>query len=246
MASKSNVLVFKIFFLLIYFLVACTKQKTESRRDIRDYFLPLAALKGEGLVYEYQAVGNDSLPPVFWHHKLLETDSGVYVISDHYDLNKHEPTQRVVEEIVENGVRLKEYYFFNYDNNQKQRTEKATIKTANVFPFSVGANSGFLVTELTFRDFENEELLMAHVRNKQFEKDTTVEYDGQMIECVKFFNKELIEYQYPQGEQFSYNGKKIELFGKHIGLLYYQQHIGSHTFLTYRLAAQHPASAFFQ
>lgn len=240
MKYKKNI----TFFILHAFIVMlwqCTS--STPRRDIRAYYYPFKELRGSGLVYEYRPVGNDSLPPEYWRHVFEETDSGEFLVSNFYNA-KLENTQQITEEVVGNGTIFKECLFFGKDTNGMAKVERATIKSANAFPFELSQKSGILISELEFHDFEQPELRMVRVRNKQFMQDTTYQYKGKTLDAVVFFDKDLIEYHFPQRELLSYEGQKIETYARGIGLAHYRQRLGGHTFLEYALAARYPFPEF--
>jgi hypothetical protein len=80
---NQNIIRLFLFLFAVVAMSAC-KKKTDHI-DISDFYYPADRLTEHGLVYEYHAVNNDSLPPEYWYFRSLQTDTALYLTGTYYD-----------------------------------------------------------------------------------------------------------------------------------------------------------------
>ena len=164
----------------------------DGHRDIRDYYFPLKGLT-EGLVYEYQPVSEDSLPPVYWYYRsFLQKDSN-YFTSTYYE-NDLIPLQFTREEVVSNGMLLQDINLYLRDTLDQQLRIPGEILSGSVFPFSVKEDGGIFLYKVRF-EFPNEQNYATTViKNRYYIGDSTYTFAGKDYPAVVFDVKELVEH----------------------------------------------------
>ena len=81
---RTNLLVVSMLFLMIFMMGMSCEDSLDAKRNIESYYYPVDALEAP-LVYEYQAVNSEELPPEYWYHKTVETDTAYYFTGTYYD-----------------------------------------------------------------------------------------------------------------------------------------------------------------
>ncbi len=235
MCEKNN---FFVFLLFIFFGLTYNCQLDKVKK-IESYYYPIEELK-EGLVYEYRSVKDDSIAPFYWYHITSQKDDSTYLASNYYD-HDFSNTQLSIEQILSDGVILKDYYWFDKLPNGKAIRQKATIRNKNIFPFNVNiSKKGFLISELSFKAPSDSLLTTNLVRNRQYVQDTIFTYQGKSYDCVLFFVKELIEYDHKEDGFREYEASMIEFYARGIGLVYFQKKVEEEILLEYRLVDRFP------
>lgn len=205
-------------------LLACNPT---NRKDIRAYYFPLKELT-QGLVYEYQAVEQDSLSPAFWYYRSFIQDEGIYLTGTYYEYDLI-PLQLVREEMVSNGMLLEDLFLYLPDSSGRQQRVAAKVLAGNVFPFSVSDSSGVFLYKVEF-DLSNEMgSTTTLIKNRRYLGETTYEFQGKTYDAVRFEVRELIEDRSATEGSIEpqFNGE--EIYAKGLGLVYYRKNLGGQT-----------------
>ncbi len=228
--SRFFLLKFILYFLFFY-LSACNN--IPGKRDIKAYYFPLEDLK-EGKIYEYQAVGTDSIAPFYWHFQTVQKGENTYLISQYFDHN-FRLQQFTKEEIVKNGTLLTDFFLYAVDTITGQQVQyPVNIEANNAFPFEVGDSTGTFLFKLYWTDYLNPNQKIRLIRNRYFMGDATYSFNGKEIDCVRFYTKELLEIEEEGFQELQYDG--IELYAKNIGLIYFKKEIAKNIVQEYELA----------
>ncbi|MBK9018266.1 MAG: hypothetical protein IPM82_31805 [Saprospiraceae bacterium] len=155
---------------LVAIFAAC-KNETNGLRNIEAYYYPLSDLQ-DGKVYEYEPLGDESDPPVYWYYKSMAQGGTAYLLGTSYGPT-FSPDQFVREERVHNGILLSDFYVYETDAEGKSQQIQAEIMAANVFPFEVKPLGSVVLTSLHWRPLGDTSSITL-VRNRQFDSDTTI------------------------------------------------------------------------
>lgn len=230
--TRSTVLCLPV--LLILCSIACNPS---GRKDIRDYYFPLKKLT-EGLVYEYRAIGQDSLSPAYWYYRSFLQDEGIYLTGTYYEYDL-DPLQLVREELVSNGMLLQDLFIYIPDSSGRQQRLAAEVLAGNVFPFSVSDSSGVFLYKVRF-EFPNE---MGNtttlIKNRRYLGDTTYSVNGESYDAVRFQVRELVEDQSLTDGTVEPQFDGEEIYAKGIGLVYYRKNLGAQS-IAYELKDRYP------
>jgi len=193
---------------------------TDQTRNIQSYYLPLDEIK-DGLVYEYQAVNNDSLAPFYWYFRLTEKPDRTILTSTYYDYS-FTVQQLSNEEIVSTGVILDDLFLYATDTlTGKQQQNPVRVEWDNAFPFEVTDSTNAYLYKIYWTELENPSQKVRLIRNRHFMGDAVYRYKGKKIDCVRFLIKELIEVEEEGFQELQFQG--VELYAKNIGLVYYKK-----------------------
>lgn len=217
------------FFPALLFIVSCNGSKG-SVRNVESFYFPLNQLS-EGKIYEYHSTGNESDPPIYWHYKSEKIGESEYLTGTSYG-PAMTPDQYVKEEKVANGMLLQDFITFEKDENGKAQPVKANVVNPNVFSFGVKKHGSVVVTTIKWTALDGS----AHytfVRNRQFETDTTVNFNGKNIQAVKFNIIELIDQEEQGHLELEYGG--TEIYARGIGLFAFSKDISEGWQMQYQL-----------
>jgi hypothetical protein len=227
------------FLWILVFQLACGNG--EVKKNIRDYYYPLEALK-QPKVYEYQAINNDSLGAEYWYFKTHETDTATYFTGNNFNRN-FEVGQFSSEKVVKNGTIQKDYVLFTYDSLGQQFQIPAEIEYGNTFPFEVKDSNSIFLQKLKWTFSENPPITTTLIRNRRYKGEAQYTYKGKIYDCVEFQLKELID-DFNNGHfEKEYEGK--ELYAKGLGLVYYKKVIDD-LILEYKLVDVYPMETLEQ
>lgn len=221
-------------FLLPAFLLSCSGDP--DYRDIRDYYFPLKDLE-EGLVYEYEPVGNDSLAPNYWYYRSFIFKDSVFLTGTYYEYELL-PLQFTREELVHNGMLLEEMYLYERDSTGEQLRVPVAVEAGNVFPFMVRDSGGVFLFKVSWSSPLDPGATVRVIKNRRFAGDTTYRYRGAAYDAVTFEVRELFEYDQEGVLEQEYSG--IEIYAEDLGLVYYRKDITPDFQLEYRLADRYP------
>jgi hypothetical protein len=223
--------------LLLFSLLCLTFCRNDGKKDIRNYYFPLKALE-EGLVYEYTSVNNDSLTPAYWFYRSFISKEGVYLTGTYYEYELI-PLQVVREELVRNGMLIKESFLYERpDSNGLQDRVSLNIQADNIFPFEVSDSSGIFLYKATWEPISDPGATVTLVKNRRYAGDTTITYNDRRYDAVIFNVKELIEYDKEGVFEQTYDGR--EIYAKGLGLVYYDKTVADGVAWAYRLNRQYP------
>ena len=207
-------------------------QKADERRDIRDFYFPLAEME-QGKVYEFRPVAGDSLAPFSWQFRAeLEGDSAI-LTGVQFDVEGR-PVQRVREERVGNGMQLREMQLYAYDSTGRQERVEVDIEAPDVFPFSVRDSGGIFLFKVRWQPPSEPGVTYTVIKNRRYLGDTTYLFKGRSYDCVAFQVNELFEQDIEGVLEQPFSG--VEFYARGIGLVYYRKDIAEGLRLEYGLA----------
>lgn len=222
----------------IFFACANEPEKT-GLRNIEAYYFPLGDLK-EGKVYEYEPVGEEGDPPVYWYYKSEQESGRTYLVGRSYGPS-FAPDQTVREEQVHNGMLLDEFYIYETDSTGEIHKIKGDIEAANVFPFEAKPLGDVLLSSMHWRPL-GDTAGITLVRNRQFDGDTSVVFDGKNLPAVKFNTRELVDQEELGHLELEFGG--TEVYAKSLGLVYFHKDVTTQRRIAYRLKATYTLQAF--
>ncbi|MEZ4962489.1 MAG: hypothetical protein R2830_21855 [Saprospiraceae bacterium] len=219
------------FYVFALFSLVISCKNDFGSHNIEAFYFPLDKLE-DGKVYEYQSVGNPNDPPMYWYYKSMKEGGHQYLLGTSYD-TEFSPDQFVREERAANGMLLADFYMYEKDSTGKKMQLRANIEAANVFPFAVKEPAGVLLSSVHWQSL-GDSARLSLVRNRQFDKDTTVSFKGKNLSAVKFLTRELVDQETEGHLELEYGG--MEVYAKGIGLVYFKKNISEKWQMAYRLA----------
>ena len=230
-----------IFCLLSIPFFACSSEG--GQKDIRDYYYPIRQLE-DGLVYEYRAVSNDSLPPIYWYYRSFIEEDGVYLTGTYYEYDLI-PRQLTKEEMVSNGIIQNELDLFTTDSMGKQEALHTEVLSGSIFPFKVREGGGIFLYKVQISSPDQPHLVTTLIKNRRYVGDTTYVFKDKSFPGVIFEVKELVELDDKEqgGMEPQWDGE--EIYAKNIGLVYFEKELGE-TPLTYALFDRYPMTVLEQ
>ncbi len=227
-----------ILLLFIFSLLACDPNG-KGTTDISTFYFPVETLK-KGMVYEYRAVNSMELPPEYWYHKTIETDTAYYFTGTYYD-EQFLVRQYFQAEIVSNGVLLQDQFITNFDDSTGVQSQlHAEVLYGNAFPFEVKDSSGVFLMQLKWVIQDEPLITTTLTRNRRYMGKSTYNYNGQSLNCVEFKLIEEVDNEEVGHLTKEYTG--TELYAENIGLVYYKKQIDDNFILEYELTAMYPMS----
>lgn len=227
---------FTIIFLSI--LMAC--QPDNGLRNIEEYYFPLKKLK-DGKIYEYQSVGNEYDPPMYWYYKSMKQDGSQYLLGTGYD-TEFSPDQFLREEKVDNGMLLVDFIIYEKtDSTASKSSTQAEIVAGNIFPFTVKQPANVLLTSLHWES-QQDSARINLIRNRQYDSDTVFVFNNKKIPAIKFKTIELIEHDKEGRLPLEFDG--MEIYAKGIGLVGLRKNITKGYRLAYELKAIYSMEEF--
>ncbi len=209
--------------LALLLLAACNDN---APRDIRDYFFPLRELT-DGLVYEYRDVRHDSLTPDFWYYRTLPTDTAYYFTKAYYQ-NDFVPRNLYRERMVNNGILLEDLYLYETDSTGLQTPAKATVLSANVFPFEVGAvPDEVFIYQVRFQLPSQPHGTTTLLINRRFAGDTTYVFEDKTYPAIRFDIKGTVDQRDSIIGDIEPRFTGQEVYAKDLGLVLYARDYGA-------------------
>ncbi len=221
-------------FLLPALLVSCSGDR--DYRDIRDFYFPLKDLR-DGLVYEYEPVGDDSLSSNYWYYRSFIFKDSVFLTGTYYEYELL-PLQFIREELVDNGMLLEEMYLYEADSTGEQIRIPVEVEVGNAFPFMVRDSGGIFLYKVSWSSPLDPGATVRVIKNRRFTGDTTYRYRGATYDAVTFAVRELFEYDREGVLAQQYDG--IEIYAEDLGLVYYRKDVNPQFILEYRLKGRYP------
>jgi hypothetical protein len=209
-----------------------------GEKDVRNYYFPIRELQ-DGLVYEYQPVGNEGLTPVYWYYRSFLSKDSVLLTGTYYEYELL-PLQLVKEKLVGNGVLLQELLMYPVDSMGEQQTIKAGIIAGNVFPFEVrDSNKVYLYkVKLEFPGMPGASTTL--IKNRRYVGDTTFVWQGKTLPAIKFSVREMVEDLDPNDGVVEPEYRGEEIYAEGLGLVYYKKIIYENLFIAYQLERRYP------
>ena len=222
--------------LAFFTLLGCIACANDGTKDIRAYYFPLNKLQ-DGMVYEYRAVQNDSLAPNYWYFRSVVLDTGAFLTGTYYrdDLT---PLQFTREQMLKNGMLLRDLYLYETDSTGKAQRTEAEIIAGSVFPFEVRDSGGIFLYNVSWQTPSDPDATMRLIKNRRYAGDTTIVWQERSYDCVVFTVRELLEHNLDG--YFEREFSTVEWYAKGIGLIYYRKEITADFVLEYRLHDRYP------
>jgi hypothetical protein len=214
-------------------------QASDELKDIESFYYPLSDLQ-DGKVYEYEPLGDEHDPPVYWYYKSMIQDGKGYLLGTSYGPSFN-PDQFVREERVDNGMMLVDFLIYETDAEGKSQQIKADIESANVFPFSAKPLGSVLLTSLHWRPLGDTSSITL-VRNRQYDSDTIISFQGKKLDAIKFNTRELVDQEEVGHLELEFGG--MEVYGKNLGLVYFRKDISGERRIEYQLKATYGMKEF--
>ena len=227
-----------VLYLILGLWAGLSSCRADGPRDIRDFYFPLKALE-DGLVYEYQPVGIDSLTPVYWYYRSLIQPGGVYLTGTYYEYDLI-PQQLVREELVQNGMLVKDVFLYGpvIDSSGQQARTAVEVLEGNAFPFEGADSTGVFLYKIRWAPPQDSGAVVTLIKNRRYLKDTAVQVLGEERPAILFDVKELVEYDKNGVFEQAYGGR--EIYAEGLGLVYYDKQIGEGLNLKYALQRRYP------
>ncbi len=228
------------YFILFFISILISCQPEKGQRNIEEYYFPLNKLKN-GKVYEYQSIGHENDPPMYWYYKSMKQDGVQYLLGTGYD-PEFSPDQFVREEKVTNGMMLADFIVYEKtDSTNAKSSSQATINAGNVFPFSLKKPANVLLTSISWES-RLDSASINLIRNRQYESDTVFVFNNKEIPAIKFKIIELIEHDKEGRLPIEFDG--MEIYAKGIGLVGLQKNVTEWYQLKYELKAIYTIKEF--
>lgn len=207
------------------FFYVCVLASCGGKRDIRDYYYPLAEFR-KGQVYEYDLVQADTSAPEYWYFRSFLRDSGQFMAATYYD-RFFQIGQIVREKIVDNGSLARDYFLYEPDTVTGQaRQIRAQLDAANVFPFQVQDSLGVFLFSLKYRPLSDTGAQVYLIRNRRFLGEAPdFEFKGKKYACIRFGLREVIGND--REGSLEIEGRGEEWYARGLGLVYYRKTYGS-------------------
>lgn len=232
-----------LWLIAIFFSCQNGENTANQKRSIREFYFPLDQLF-EGKVYEYQSVGSQHDPPFYWYYQSVKSGNNIYFTGMCYDY-AFTPSQFIREEMVNNGMLLQDFYWYETDSlTNTQKRIPVNITSGNVFPFEVSNPPGVVVSSLNWRLPGDTLTKMTFVRNRQFDSDTLANYQDRQVEAINLRVLELIDNEREGHLEQEYPAK--EIYGKGIGLLYFEKEIATDWKMQYQLVDIYSMETFLE
>lgn len=225
---------------IFLFLYSC--QSSDGKKDIKAYYFPLKSLQ-DGLVYEYEALGNDSLQPLYWHYQSLFQKEGVFLTGTYYSKIPGlglRPQQVVREEMISNGMLLADLYLYESDSSGKQHQVPVEKIVDTAFPFEVSEDGGIFLYKIKWTPLSDTLSTITLIKNRRYLRDTSINFQGKTHKAILVEVKELMEHDHKEEGHFEQQFNGVEVYARDIGLFYYKKVIGNAFKLEYQLKNRYP------
>lgn len=208
--------------LLIGTFTGC--QSGPSTTSIKNYYYPIPELLA-GKVYVYEMKINDTALPDYWYFKTMVRDSGTYLSSTNYDEQFH-INQMVLENIVENGTKAKEFLVFEQDSSTGKAIQtRATLLGPDIFPFEVTDSLGVFLFHVAYHPASDPSSTLYLIRNRRYlGQGPDFLLDGRSYPTIRFRVKEAIGNEKEGSAEIEGAGE--EWYAKGLGLVYYRKTYG--------------------
>ena len=202
-------------------LIALFSACSDGKRDIRDYYFPVAQLR-EGEVYAYEAVEGDSTERRYCYYRTDPRDSGQFLVSIQFD-RYFDTVQVLHEKIVHNGSLARRTSLYERDTaGGLSRPVDALIESENLFPFRVTDSLGVFLFSLRYHPLSDPTASVYLIRNRRYLGDgPEFEFSGKKYQTVRFELSEVVGHD--KGGASEIGGTGEEWYAKGLGLVYFKK-----------------------
>lgn len=204
-------------------LLAC---QNDGKRDIRAYYFPAQDLHN-GQVYQYAVTQNGNPANEYWYYRSSLRDSGLFFTATNYDRN-YQISQITTEKIFASGAVSRDYFIYEPDTLSDQVVQvRATVESANVFPFQVTDSLGVFLFRLHYAPANDTTTTIYVIRNRRFLGDgPDFKLQGKTYPCVRFGLREVVGNEKEGASEVEGQGE--EWYAQGIGLVYSRKSFGDY------------------
>ena len=209
----------------------------DGQRDIRAYYFPAEDLHS-GQVYQYALTQNGQTANEYWYYRSTLRDSGLFLTATNYDRN-YQIAQITTEKLFANGAVSRDYFVYDPDTASGKVTQvRATVESANVFPFRVTDSLGVFLFRLHYAPANDTAAKIYVIRNRRFLGDgPDFEWQGKTYPCIRFGLREVVGNEKEGASEVEGTGE--EWYARGLGLVYSRKSFGDYR-LESRLTDQFP------
>ncbi len=209
--------------LICWFLMGC---EGHGKRDIRAYYFPAEDLHN-GQVYQYALTQNGSTADEYWYYRSTLRDTGLFLTATNYD-RYYQINQITTEKLFPSGAVSRDYFVYEPDTlTGTVRQVRATVESANVFPFRVTDSLGVFLFHLYYFPANDTATKIYVIRNRRFLGDgPDFELQGQHYPCIRFGIREVVGNEKEGASEVEGQGE--EWYARGIGLVYSRKTFGNY------------------
>ena len=222
---------------LLYFVfIACISLmwSCNGKKDIREYYFPLKQLREQPKVYEYQYTLKDTSVKMYWYYQTVVQNDSIYFVGTCYN-DDFQQMLLVREQRFENGMKLKDLFYFGSDSTGKAVRTKASVEGGAVFPFQVKDDKGVFINIIKYYDPKDSTHDTTLTRNRRFIKETKYIYRDIQYDAIEFEMKEEQAERDLKKGGWSHVYPIQEVYVKGIGQVYTKREISEGNFITMHL-----------
>ncbi|MEO6759538.1 MAG: hypothetical protein ABIO24_08800 [Saprospiraceae bacterium] len=219
----------RLFLFLVLLSGTCWSAcQNNGKRDIRAYYFPADELH-TGQVYQYARTQNGSTVDDYWYYRSTLRDSGLFLTATNYD-RFYQIDQIATEKLFTSGAVCRDYFVYEPDTvTGMVKQVRATVESANVFPFEVTDSLGIFLFRLHYRPANDTTAKIYVIRNRRFLGDAPdFEWQGQKYPCIRFGIREVVGNEKEGASEVEGAGE--EWYAKSVGLVYSTKTFGEYRF----------------
>lgn len=220
---------------LIMLILCILISSCSGKKDVRDYYFPLKALREQPKVYEYDYILKDTTFKMYWYYQTVVQKDSIYFVGTCYN----DAFQQVLltrEQQYSNGMKLNDLFYFGTDSAGLSIRSRANIEGGAVFPFQVKDDKGVFINIIKYTDPKDSTVETTLTRNRRFIQNTSYEYKNKNYDAVEFEMKEEQSEKNLKKGGFAHVYTIQEIYAKDLGLVFTKREITAGNFIEMRLA----------
>ena len=221
-----------IFLLTCLCVISCTNN--DGKRDIKDYYFPLKALKEQPKVYEYEYILNDTTFKMYWYYQTVTQGDSIYFVGTCYN-DAFQQMLLTREQRFDNGMKLKDLFYFGIGTTGLATRSAATIEAGAVFPFQIKDDKGVFISVIKYKDPKDSTHETTITRNRRFIKDNYYDFRGKKNNAIEFEMKEEQAEHDPKKGGWQHIYTVQEMYAEGIGLVFTKRQITEGSSIMMRL-----------
>lgn len=214
-----------------------------GKKDIRDYYYPLKALKEMPKVYEYDYRLKDTTLKMYWYYQTIIQNDSIYFVGTCYN-DEFQQLLLTREQQFANGMKLKDLFYFGTDSSGSSVRSRATIEGGAVFPFQVTDDKGIFINIIKYKDPKDSTIETTLTRNRRFVGSASYSYKNEQHDAIELEMKEEQSVSDPRKGGLSHIYTIQEIYAKDIGLVFTKREISEGQFLEMHLVDVYPMQDF--